>query len=99
VLPRSRESQNNCVNSLSYFIKNEKKKAGIKVRLEKHYTSPTSIINPPMMTEVNVVVCTRLRSANQPPKAAVEGLGSKRVGGIVSSATENRQVLGRRTLL
>jgi hypothetical protein len=34
----------------------ERKKAGIKVLLEKHYTSPTSIIKPPVMTEVNVVV-------------------------------------------
>jgi hypothetical protein len=52
------------------FYKNEEKKAGIKVLLEKHYTSPTSIIKPPVMTEVNVVVCARLRSANQPPKAS-----------------------------
>ena len=48
----------------------KRKKAGIKVLLEKHYTSPTSIITPPVMTEVNVVVCTRLRSATQPPKAS-----------------------------
>jgi hypothetical protein len=52
------------------FYKNEEKKDGNKSPAEKHYTSPTSIIKPPVMTEVNVVVFTRLHSANQPPKAS-----------------------------
>jgi len=48
------------VNSLSCFMKNEEKKGGHKSPAEKHYTSPTSIIKPPAMTGVNVVVCPGL---------------------------------------
>jgi hypothetical protein len=51
-------------------MKNEEKKGGNKSPAEKLYTSPTSIIKPPVMTEVNVVVFTRLHPANQPPKAS-----------------------------